>query len=87
MTELVIHLPDDLEERARTAGLLSDDAIQSLLEDAIRRQARRRLREVVESIHAAGIEPTTMEEIDAEVKAVRAERRTREFYGPGADRP
>ena len=40
MTELVIHLPDDLEERARTAGLLSDRAIQALLEDAMLRQGR-----------------------------------------------
>jgi hypothetical protein len=83
MTDLVIHLPDDLEERARSAGLLSDSAIQALLEDAMRRQAGRRLRTVIENIHAAGIAPMSMEKIDAEVKAVRAERRARSL---GADR-
>ena len=86
MTELVIHLPDDLEERARNAGLLSDSAIQTLLEDAIHRQAGQRLRAVVETIHAANIPPMTMEEIDAEVKAVRVNRRARESQGRGADR-
>jgi post-segregation antitoxin (ccd killing protein) len=87
MTELVIQLPDDLEERARSAGLLTDSAIQALLEEAMRRQAGRRLRTVVENIHAAGINPMTMQEIDAEVKAVRAERRARQAQGSGADRP
>ncbi|MCX7364881.1 MAG: hypothetical protein NTV97_24010 [Alphaproteobacteria bacterium] len=78
MTELTIKLPDELAQRARRAGLLSDGAIQELLEDAMRRQAGRQLLEVAERIHAAGIEPMSMEEIDAEVKAVRAERRARE---------
>jgi hypothetical protein len=86
MTDFVIHLPNDLEERARRAGLLSDSAIQALLEDAIRGQAGRRLRAVIESIHAADVAAMTMEEIDTEVSAVRAERRARETQGRGADR-
>jgi len=75
MTELMVKLPDELAERAQNAGLLSDSAIQGLLEDAMRRQAGRRLMEVAERIQAAGIPQMSMEEIDAEVKAVRAERR------------
>ena len=71
MMELVIHLPDELAQRARNSGLLSDDAIQALLEDTLRRQAGRRAR----SLHTADIPPLSMEEIDAEVKAARAERR------------
>ena len=81
MTELTIKLPDDVAQRAEQAGLLSDSAIQELLEDAMRRQAGRRLLEVVDRIQAAGIEPMSMEEIDAEVKAVRAERRARDAQG------
>jgi hypothetical protein len=77
MTELVIKLPDELARRARSAGLLSDGAIQELLEEAMRRQAGRRLLDVAEGIHAAAIAPMTMDEIDAEVKAVRAEKRGR----------
>lgn len=93
MTMIEIRLPDELAQRAKNAGLLSDAAIQELLEDAMRRQAGRRLLEVAERIHAAGIEPMSMEEIDAEVKAYRAERRaarenkTQENTpGGGADR-
>jgi hypothetical protein len=78
MTKLVIKLPDEVAQRAKRAGLLTDSAIQELLEDAMRRQAGNRLLEVAERIHAAGIEPMSMEEIDAEVKAVRSERRARQ---------
>ena len=77
MTELVIRLPDELAQRARQAGLLSDSAIQELLEEAMRRKAGRRLLDVAQRIQAAGIEPMSMEEINREVKAVRAERRRR----------
>ena len=84
MTELVIRLPDELAQRARQAGLLSDSAIQELLEEAMRRRAGRRLLDVAQRIQDAGIEPMSMEEIDAEVKAVRAER-ARQTRGGGAD--
>ena len=87
MTELVIRLPDELARRARQAGLLTDAAIQELLEEAMRRRAGRRLLDVAQRIQAAGIEPMSMDEIDAEAKSVRAERRAREARGGGADRP
>jgi hypothetical protein len=89
MTEFMVRLPDDLAARAQSAGLLSDSAIQGLLEDAMRRQAGRRLMEVAERIHAANIPPMSMEEINDEVKAVRAERRARQenqISGGRADR-
>ncbi|HMO47414.1 MAG TPA: cytochrome ubiquinol oxidase subunit I [Rubrivivax sp.] len=82
MTELVVQLPDDLARRARSAGLLTDGAIQRLLEEAMRREAGRRLMQVTERLHAAGVPPMSEQEIDAEVKAVRAERRTREAQSP-----
>ncbi len=85
MTELVIRLPDELAQRARQAGLLSDSAIQELLEEAMRRQAGRRLLDVAQRIKAAGIEPMSIEEIDAEVKAVRAEGSARQTRVGGAD--
>ncbi len=77
MTTIEISLPDELALRAKSAGLLSDAAIQELLHDAIRRQSGRALLAVARDIHAAGIPEMSMEEIDAEVKAVRAERRGR----------
>jgi len=87
MTELVVKLPDDLARRARSAGLLTDSAIQRLLEEAMRREAGRRLLQVAERLHATGVPPISEEEIVAEVKAVRAERRMRKARNPGAKRP
>jgi hypothetical protein len=86
MTEVVIKLPDELAQRARNAGLLSDSAIQDLLEDAMRRQTGRQLLDVAQRLQAVGIEPMSIEEIDVEVKAVRTELRTRQITGGGADR-
>ncbi len=77
MTTIEIHLPDDLAQSAERAGLLSDQAIRHLLEDAIRRRAGRALVDVARDIHAADVQPMSMDEVDAEVKAVRVERRTR----------
>jgi hypothetical protein len=82
MTELVVTLPDELARRAKDAGLLSDHAIQRLLEEAMRRDAGRRLLEVAERLHAAGITPMSDDDIVAEVKAVRAERRARQGQVP-----
>jgi len=63
---------------AREAGLLTSEAPERLLMDAIkRRQAADALLEIAERVAEAGIEPMSMEEIDREVKAVRAERRRR----------
>lgn len=77
MTTLKLNLPDELAQRAQSAGLLTDAAIQKLLEDAIRRDAGRRLLEVGQRLHATNITPISDEEVVAEVKAVRAARRAR----------
>jgi len=55
---------------------LTSDALEPLLRDAIRRrQAADALLAISERMAEAGIEPMSTEEIDREVKAVRAERR------------
>jgi hypothetical protein len=77
MTRITVSLPDDVAERAKNAGLLSDRAIRQLLEDAMRREAGRKLLAVADRLRAADIPPMSDEEIVAEVKAVRAERRAR----------
>lgn len=82
MTELVVKLPDDLARRARSAGLLTDGAIQQLLEDAMRRGAGRRLLQIAEQLRSAGVPPMSEDQVVAEVKAARAERRAREAQGP-----
>ena len=78
MTTIQIELPDATAQAARAAGLLTPQALERLLTDALkRREAADRLLSIADRIAAAGIPPMTEEEIDAEVKAARAERRAR----------
>jgi hypothetical protein len=78
MTKIEIELPEATAKAAGDAGLLTPRALDRLLTDAIRRrQAADRLLAVADRVAQAGIDPVPMAEIDAEVKAVRAERRRR----------
>ena len=78
MTTIQIELPDATAKAALDAGLLTPQALERLLTEAIkRRQAADSLLAIADRVHAAGIEPMSMEEINAEVKAYRAERRLR----------
>jgi hypothetical protein len=73
-----IELPDATAMAAREAGLLTPEALDRLLTDAIRRrQAADALLSIADRVADAGIAPMPMDEIDAEVKAVRAEQRRR----------
>ena len=76
MTKIQIELGDEVAKAAQEAGLLTTPALERLLADALRRrQAGDALLSIADRVAAAGIEPMSMEEIDAEVKAYRAERR------------
>ena len=78
MTRIEIDLPDATAKAAREAGLLTPQVIERLLTEAIRRrQVAESLLAIADRVADAGIEPMTMNEINAEVKAVRAERRRR----------
>jgi hypothetical protein len=78
MTKIQIELPDETAKAARDAGLLTSQALERLITDAIRRRrAADSLLEIADRAARAGIEPMPMDEIDAEVKAVRANRRRR----------
>jgi len=75
MTRIQIDLPDATAQAARDAGLLTSEALLRLLSDALRRrQAADELLSIADRVAAAGIPPMTMEEINLEVKAARAER-------------
>lgn len=78
MTRLTISLPDDLAQRARNAGLLSDSGIRQALEDAIRRQAGERLRDLMDRVPHEALTPEIEQEIVDEVRASRAELRKRQ---------
>ena len=73
--EVTLNLPDELARRAQSEGLLNAEAVQRMLEDAMRRAAGQKLLNVAGQIHAAGIEPMSDEDIAAEVRAYRADRR------------
>jgi len=78
MTKVRIELPDARAKAASDAGLLTSQSLEQLLIDALRRQpAADALLTIADRAAEAGIEPMSMEEIDAEVKAVHAERRLR----------
>jgi hypothetical protein len=78
MTTIQIELPDATAQAARAAGLLTPQALARLLTDALKRQeAADSLLSIADRVAAAGIEPMSMDEINAEVKAARVERRQR----------
>jgi hypothetical protein len=85
MTRIQIELPDATAQAAREAGLLTPQALDRLLNEALRRkQAADSLLSIADRVAAAGIPPMSMEEINAEVKAVRAARRQRASDKGGA---
>jgi len=76
MTRIQIDLPNAIAQAARDAGLLTPEALSRLLNEALRRkQAADALLSIAHKVAAAGITPMSMEEINAEVKAVRAKLR------------
>jgi hypothetical protein len=75
MAKIEIELPDATAIAARDAGLLTPQALERLLIEAIkRRQAGDRLLSIADRVAAVGIAPMSPEEISAEVKAARIER-------------
>ena len=75
--QVKLDLPDSLAKEASSLGLLEPQALQALLRDAVRNRRLARLAEARKKIAAAGVPPLTMEEIEAEIAADRAERRTK----------
>jgi hypothetical protein len=73
MTTVQIELPEELARRAREAGLLAPESIERVLREALRREAFEELLSVAERVEAAGIPPMSMDEINAEIHAYRAE--------------
>jgi hypothetical protein len=68
-----------LAAEAREAGVLTPESLERLLQEALRRrEAAKRLLDEADRVAQAGITPMTMEEINAEVRAYREERRRRE---------
>lgn len=77
MTELTVKLPDELASQIRAAGLLNDGALEKIFREALRKQAVGELFSALDEIEALKLPPMTEAEVQAEIDAARAERRTR----------
>ena len=77
MTTVQITLPDELAQKAASAGLLSPQAMEAMLREQLRRTAMQALRSMWESAPAQELTPEIEQEIVQEVRTVRAERRLR----------
>lgn len=75
--ELTVNLSDRLAREAQAAGLLTPRALADLLKDAMRRHAAQTLLAGAARATAAGSKPFSMDEIHAEVAAVRKARRSK----------
>lgn len=74
--DIKLNLPDSLAQEAGRMGLLEPDSLQALLAEAVRNRRLTQLAEARKRIAAAGVPPLTMEEINAEIEADRAERKS-----------
>jgi hypothetical protein len=75
-----LDLPPSVAAEAKARGLLEPEKVARLIERELNlAEPQRAYREMVEKLRACpDDEPMTMDEIQAEVNAVRAERRARE---------
>ena len=74
-----LDLPDEMIAQARTFGLLENKRMAEMLTEEVRRRsAGQELKKMLEEIRSLPGAPMTMDEINAEVKAARAERHARE---------
>ena len=72
--EVKLNLSDRLAREAQAAGLLTPQALAQLLKDAMRKQAAQALLDGAARATEAGTRPMPMDEIQAEVNAVRRAR-------------
>lgn len=83
MTTIEIELPDSLAREAKAAGLLAPAAAERMVREAIRRRALAELREAMDRMAAVEGAMMTPEEIQAEIRAARAQRRARDARAAG----
>ena len=75
--EFKVTLPDDLAQRAQSAGLLAPEAIESMLREQLKKQAGESLRALWARMPREELTPEIEQEIVDEVRAARAEQRKR----------
>lgn len=73
--ELKLNLPERLAQDAAQMGLLNPESLQALLREAVRSRRIAQLAQARQRVAEAGIAPLSLDEIQEEVDAVRAEQR------------
>ena len=73
--ELKLSLPDQVANQTRAAGLLTAEAIERLVRQAIRKAAAQGLIEIGRCLRESGGLDIAEAELESELKAVRAELR------------
>jgi FKBP-type peptidyl-prolyl cis-trans isomerase (trigger factor) len=77
MTTVQITLPDELAQKAASAGLLSADAMEAMLREQLRRHAGDALKAMWQRQPADELTAEIEQEIVEEVRQVRAQARLR----------
>ncbi len=77
MTTVQIDLPDELAQKAASAGLLSAEAMELMLRDQLRRRGGEALQAMWQRGPQAELTPEIEQEIVEEVRQVRAQARRR----------
>jgi len=80
--EVTLDLPDRMAPEAQAAGLLTPNALRTMLKDAMRRRAAEDLLAGAARGSLARARPLSMKAIQAEVNAVRRERRAKGGSAP-----
>jgi hypothetical protein len=76
--DIKLNLPDDLAREAADRGLLTAEALQQLLDTEVaRRRKLDQLAMTMDRLAALDLPPLSDKDLNAEIKAARAERRAR----------
>jgi len=75
MTTVEIELPEELARWAKEAGLLTPQAMESMLRERLRSQAGEAVRQMWAQMPREELTPEVEQEIVEEIRALRAERR------------
>ncbi len=77
MTTVQVNLPDELAQKAASAGLLSAESMEAMLREQLRRRASDTLQSMWQRGPQHELTPEIEQEIVQQVRKVRAERRQR----------
>ena len=72
--ELKLTLSDPLAREAEAAGLLTPESVERLIREEVRRRRVDQLFSEADRLTALDLTPLTEAEVEAEIRAVRAER-------------